>query len=502
MYDYKDTVRDITIEQTNLPAEAVCIDGLWLDELVGEGYSFSTIYATGREALSQELDLGETKNNGAIYKGRRYPERTITVGIQILADDAVCFRNAWNRLAGLLNKDEVELVFNDEPDKYFKAHPGNIEPPEKGRLNGTAELEFICTDPFKYEADAVSVIPLIPGETKTFTVGGTVPVYPEFIANFEDVPGADCNSIEIFNQTIGKSLLFGDQNASFAMTPALRDTNYFKTLPAAFVENPSNTFDFLNTTYQNNGSSDIYTDDNIQFRGVKYYNVQLSADITQGKNWHAMARIKLKMDSVTSHNETVFYRITDSSGEDTLAFRFVFSSSTLMISVYRGESHAWTISKTIDIDHPYTGIQIKARKMGNIIKETVYLIKDGEAQKVLNPTTHIMNDAEAQRKIAKVHYHFYMNSENRGVYGFDEAQSIYVTDDETDTHIFIPGDELTCDCSSGEVLVNGTDGTEYGDIRNDFENFILSPGTNEIYLDCSNISIPPNVSVRFVKGWI
>jgi hypothetical protein len=51
---------------------------------------------------------------------------------------------------------------------------------------------------------------------------------------------------------------------------------------------------------------------------------------------------------------------------------------------------------------------------------------------------------------------------------------------------FSADDVLTADCRSGEVLLNGLDGTEYGALGNDWEGFYLKPGMNQIGVAYSN----------------
>ena len=50
---------------------------------------------------------------------KRYPVRTITVGYQLLTASAENFRKAYNVLMDILSVEDSELIFADEPDKYF-----------------------------------------------------------------------------------------------------------------------------------------------------------------------------------------------------------------------------------------------------------------------------------------------------------------------------------------------------------------------------------------------
>ena len=514
MYDYTDATAG-SGSSFSLPAEAVSIDGKYIDEINGHGYSYATLYTTGREALSQEIDLGETKNNGAIYKGRRYPERTIIVGIQILADDAECARTAWNRLAGLLNKDEVELIFADEPDKYFKAHPGNIEPPEKGRLNGTAELEFICTDPFKYDADTVSIIPLTT-EEKYITVGGTVPVYPEITATS---PGY-CNYIKIRNLETGKDLTFGNETAESFMTGVLTENNSFVTVPSIFAGNPQSAWTFDGHNFSNNKYTALRTYDDYQWRGYKNNGdvvsntgVMFSGSFTAAKNWHTVGSLRLQEPTDTfaryNHMTWLFYRLTDANGDDILTIRFSQYQDYVTFRAYK-------YGTKIEIPTPVyryplqTGMNefiVRTKRTDDTIKIYIGYMWGGEEVKWGETTLTSCGNVP---KLARVHYHFYLSTiqqdtvANQPLIGFGKDHYIFTTDDDLETNTFVPGDILTCDCKTGEILLNGIDGAEYGDIRNDWENFSLSPSSNNIIAMeyDENATDTPTASLKYIRGWI
>ena len=117
MYSFVDT-----IEQPNedvLPAEAVKFNGKWIDnEIPG----FKTLYVSGRELMECEISDTQIGNtDGTQYQYKRYPTRSITVTYQLSAQSNTAFREAYNKLNGLLDAEQVELMFNDEPDKYFIA---------------------------------------------------------------------------------------------------------------------------------------------------------------------------------------------------------------------------------------------------------------------------------------------------------------------------------------------------------------------------------------------
>lgn len=129
MYTFTDTIEQP--RGAERPAEALSIDGVWLEDVV-PGYR--TLYVSGRELLAQEITLKEVgARNGALFQRRRYPERVITVGYQLIAATNAAFRSAFNQLCRLLDVEEARLIFADEPDKFFIGTPsgvGDIDPAE------------------------------------------------------------------------------------------------------------------------------------------------------------------------------------------------------------------------------------------------------------------------------------------------------------------------------------------------------------------------------------
>ena len=119
MYDFID-INEVS-EGAILPSEALKINGEYIENIV-QGYR--TLAVQGREALSPEVSTIETGiRDGSKVQNKRFPARTIIVTYQLSAKSNEAFRDAYNALAQILNVDEAELVFNDEPDKFFVGTP-------------------------------------------------------------------------------------------------------------------------------------------------------------------------------------------------------------------------------------------------------------------------------------------------------------------------------------------------------------------------------------------
>ena len=145
IYDYVDTIEHES--ETYLPAEAVKINGEYLEDII-TGYR--TLYVGGRESLEPELDTYEVGTaDGDRLKSTRYPARKLTVGFQLLADSNEAFRSAFTQLNNILAQPTADFIFNDEPNMFFTGKPLMDADIETGRNNVTGEWHIYCSYPFK-----------------------------------------------------------------------------------------------------------------------------------------------------------------------------------------------------------------------------------------------------------------------------------------------------------------------------------------------------------------
>jgi predicted phage tail component-like protein len=181
---------DVTGERSEiaLPSEAMRINGAYIEELI-PGYR--TLNVQGRESLSPELMTFKTGvRDGSVLQNRRYPERTIIVKYQIIAETNEAFRAAYNQLGGVLNVENAELIFEDEPDKFFIGTPSKIREVEPGKNSVIGEFEILCADPFKYSVLEYEAEPDLDENSILLDYNGTYKAFPTLEADFfneEDV---------------------------------------------------------------------------------------------------------------------------------------------------------------------------------------------------------------------------------------------------------------------------------------------------------------------------
>lgn len=219
MYNFID-VTEVS-EDYVLPSEALKINGRYIEELIS---GYRTLNVQGREALSPDVVSYTTGvRDGSKLQSRRFPERIIVVTYMIAAESNEAFREAYNKLGGILNVENAQLIFNDEQDKFFVGTPCIIGEVEPGRNHVVGKFEILCTDPFKYSVVEYEAQPNIDNSSILIDYGGTYKAFPTLQADFyketevaEDGETAgtltgngDCGYVAFFNEN-KKIIQLGD----------------------------------------------------------------------------------------------------------------------------------------------------------------------------------------------------------------------------------------------------------------------------------------------------
>lgn len=210
MYNFIDVTETQAAEL--LPAEALQINGVYIENVI-TGYR--TLTVEGREALSAEISSIDTDlRDGSAMKGKRYPARTIRVTYQIKAASDADYRDAYNKLASILNVTDARLIFNDEQDKFFTGTPSEIGAVQPGKNAVVGTFDILCLDPFKYSVAEYEATAERGENSVVIDYGGTYKSFPVLQAELitedeisEDgesvVPlsaKGDCGYIAFFNE--------------------------------------------------------------------------------------------------------------------------------------------------------------------------------------------------------------------------------------------------------------------------------------------------------------
>lgn len=144
MYDFRETTPFTGADDNQLPAEAMLIDGQYIENLV-PGYR--TLQVGGRELLKQSATSNAIGiSDGETLEYVRNPSREITVGYQLIADDDEAFRTAFYKLSGILHGDTHQVSFNDDLSVYWNAVLTDVDDVPKGRNAITSSFTLFVPD--------------------------------------------------------------------------------------------------------------------------------------------------------------------------------------------------------------------------------------------------------------------------------------------------------------------------------------------------------------------
>lgn len=144
MYDFRETTPFTGADDNQLPAEAMLIDGQYIENLV-PGYR--TLQVGGRELLKQSATSNAIGiSDGETLEYVRNPSREITVGYELLAADDEAFRTAFYKLSGILHGDTHQVSFNDDLSVYWNVVLTDVDDVPKGRNAITSSFTLFVPD--------------------------------------------------------------------------------------------------------------------------------------------------------------------------------------------------------------------------------------------------------------------------------------------------------------------------------------------------------------------
>ena len=234
---------DVTAKASDvvlLPSEALMLNGQYIENQI-KGYR--TLHVQGREALSPELSTYETGiRDGSKRLYKRFPARVIIVTYQLIAESNEAFREAYNKLGGILNVEDAEMIFADEPDKFFTGTPSLVGEVEPGKNSVIGTIEFLCTDPFKYSVVEYTATTDLDQNSILIDYNGTHKSFPTLQADFSGenegsgsaLSGSgDCGYVAFFTED-EKIIQLGDPDEvdgsnAYAKAQALMNQTFLST---------------------------------------------------------------------------------------------------------------------------------------------------------------------------------------------------------------------------------------------------------------------------------
>lgn len=533
MYRFTDTNQPP--QGMNMPKEAPMINGVYLEEIV-PGYR--TLTVQGREAMTAEVETqSEGKRDGSMFLSRRYPERVIRIRYQLISRTAADFREAYNMLAAALHIKSAQLIFNDEPDKFYIGIPGQLEAVEPGKNAVVSEIEFICPDPYKYSVKEYEVEQDEDGNLSC-RYGGTFPARPSFSAQFleeeytdenEQLHDGSCGCLLLTNDK-GITLQFGDPDeadgrvvgktetlveaklrTADAWTPAVAALWPLNDASAVAYGTKTGTIGMI-PSVANPQAADYYVGPTAYGSSTGWHGPAITCELPEDSGEEAgaenfMFQCSLKCSYGASSGDTnqlggfVVY-IHDESRNKLAGIR-VWKTATgskgKIIFIAENENKD-EVEISFGRDNKYFGSgkdnMIKITKTGS----KVVLYAGG--------LTRTRECPSIETSVAKfITFQFLRNGTKpplswNGLYSW-KFNKLDVDTWEDEPNKFTVGDLLEIDCEDGTVRLNNMLTPALGEITNDWEGFSLVPGDNTITAESSEWCLdPPAVKMKYREVYL
>lgn len=508
MYKFVDTIE--SQGDSALPSEALSINGNYIEELI-PGYR--TLQVEGRELLETEIsDTQVGFQSGSRYHEKRDTVRDIIVTYSLLSNSPEEFREKFNELCKILDQEQAQLIFADEPDKYFigtKSSVGSVKP---GRLNTIGNFTFTCTNPYKYAVTEKTAVNN-GAATITLTNSGAVAVPISVkavmqsdngylglalddrfyqIGNAEEVDGED------YEETV---LLFDDHLyedkgwlLNQGVTPAVTPERLQNGTAQYVLEEGDEGY----VTTKSYGSGDSW-------HGAAVTKIVPADDNGEYPvNWAAGYRFDFNTDGASEseagkmigHNSVTF-----SDENDNVIVAIVFEDNNANyeksdMAVYIGDTRVWTEKNT---DKYYTtmrgsGPYVAVEKIGDQI--TV-----GCSYADINKTFFADNPDAQLRKITWYGAAYKTNTPIRNsVLRALQLKKHNVERYEDIPNCFAPGDEIYLDGESNKLYANNILNWDNVDIGS--KPLLLPPGTHTLGIITSSWAQVPDVEVTWREGWL
>lgn len=514
MYEFIDTIEKT--EGILMPSEALNFNGEYLENLI-PGYR--TLYVSGREVIESELKNYEVGiSDGAKHQRKRYPSRVITVGYQLIAEDNAAFRAAYNQLNFILNEEEAKLIFADEPDKYYIGTKQSGSSVESGVNSVTGELEFYCADPFKYAVNEKTVIPML-DDNITFVVNykGTYKAYPSIEAEIS----GDIGFVGYVNQN-GKVLQIGNvdevDTEHYLSSETLIDDSFTEIDVNGWVTNCAETVKVV-SEHKQIGTVAIAKDKNNNSvisgnafgTGTNWHGPSITKVIPADSNGKAGAQnctFSWKHIYTTSHVKNlgvIQFLLTgydENENKKNIAavtfFKNQAGNNTGYVHLYVGGIMRKELSFDCGADNSLTGYQTGRSSISKFGEKLSFNIQ-GRNFDFKSPE---LADMEARE--VSIYFGKWGNYTPVGLNG---VYSVKVVSHSVDSWRDVPnkfglGDVIKANCRNGEVLVNDVLTPGIGALGNDWEDFCLVPGMNQIQCTYSSWAERPEFKLKYREVYL
>lgn len=436
---------------------------------------------SGRGMTGHELTtLAAPGMNGAHFQRKRLPARTLTIEADVRAANREELRNKIDELNGILDVIEpVPIVFPDE-DKTYYGVPESTDQGDEYTFLHQGTLTIICPDPYKYGPETALGLT---GQGTVVEIEGTADADPVF-------------EMEVQEPVTLAMVSNGDQYQLIG-EPADVDTEVVEGR-RPLLEERGETLDTWETGTDIDGTVDgeLSTDND----GITVPSYGPDTD----SGWHGPALIK---DIGSAQDFEVEMMLEGRTTETSQTFRIEFylfdegmnnlGKMAIVdnnLNVYRKKGEARIgdkenyaenypiYSENYSYEWDFFYGMVRMRREGNEFK--VYITRINNATKhVYNlKQTYVDSANEYAGRLKYVQIHIGKYADTPRAYGpkihYIKANELFRTAEDQTPYVAYPGDIITFDHTTDELLLNGEDITEEKNFGGEY--FKLPPGESTL----------------------
>ena len=219
--------------------------------------------------------------------------------------------------------------------------------------------------------------------------------------------------------------------------------------------------------------------------------------------WTFQSKIKMKTSTSKQQYGAIQFNFTNSSGDPIAGLRIALNESGKKATAYYYVRGKVIGQNTFDLNSKLgTGATVSlSQKKGKVTIEACGKTHTGSFSVVGNLGSLY------QASCMSVMFEKYSTSAALDYLGVSslrfESQNLDTEEDVANT--FAEGDVVQADCNNGEILHNGASAISLGALGNDWEEFYLTPGLNQIgvsYSEWVSVENAPHFKVRYRERFL
>lgn len=471
-----------------LPPYAMSFDGIYFESMI-PGYR--TLKVEGRETLDSAIETITRRRDGELYQRKRNESRTLKVGFLIKADSLAGLRTKLNTLDSYLDKEQVQIIFADESDKYYVGTKASASYNLDGVHAATGTIEIFCADPHKYSVEEYTVT-ATNGEF-ALNYDGTYKCYPTIKAT----AASDLGYVS-FVDADGHVLQVGD--------PEELDVGNIPKMET-LIWDVFSTEDKLGSWTNNNATLESDISSYRQQGSVKKttHGMEVSSFSTQRDVRFGPSKTKAVPADSAGHVGAAncyfhfyldMYAASAKMAQEVIAelTGTVNGTKTVIASIHVTKSGTGSFDGNI---YFYVMGKQKKKITWNAAANNKWFGQEGYGECVIRKdgdkfTFSVYNEATFETRVAgtedyevtEVSFFFNKKKDIPAVTlcAVDSVifNSYSVADWKDVPNKFKTGDVIACNCASGTIAVNDVTQHGLGALGNDWETFCLTPGVNSI----------------------